>query len=60
MGGAIVLSLVASQSNLNINGIILVAPAIWNLQRETFIKSKFMKIMSKFFPNLSVDGKGLG
>tara|TARA_B100000287_G_C20663140_1_gene790836 strand:+ start:932 stop:1561 length:630 start_codon:yes stop_codon:yes gene_type:complete len=57
MGGAIVLSLVASEKKLPISGIILVAPAIWNFTEQNFIKSKFMKIMSKIFPNLSVDGK---
>ena len=57
MGGAIVLSLVASEKKLPISGIILVAPAVWNFTEQNFIKSKFMKIMSKIFPNLSVDGK---
>ena len=57
MGGAIVLSLVASEKKLPISGIILLAPAIWNFTEQNFIKSKFMKIMSKIFPNLSVDGK---
>ena len=41
MGGAIVLSLAASQSSLNINGIILVAPAIWNFTERNFLKANF-------------------
>ena len=41
MGGAIVLSLAASQSSLNINGIILVAPAIWNFTKRNFLKVNF-------------------
>ena len=58
MGGAIVLSLAASQSNLNINGIILVAPAIWNFTERNFFKSKFLGLISYFFPRLSINGKG--
>ena len=31
----------SESSSLNINGIILVAPAIWNFTEETFLKANF-------------------
>ena len=58
MGGAIFLSLVASHSSLNISGIILVAPVVWNFTERNFFKSKFLGFHLVFFPRLSVDGKG--
>ena len=58
MGGAIVMSLVR-QKNLSINGLIFVAPAIWNFQDQNFFLSKILLFFSKIFPNLSLSGKNL-
>ena len=38
MGGAIVTSLANKYKNLPIEGVILVAPAIWNFYRKNFFK----------------------
>ena len=58
MGGAIVTSLIANQKDLPIDGAILVAPALWNFSERNFFKSLFMSLISKLFPNLTVDSKG--
>ena len=58
MGGAIIISLAASHPNLNISGIILVAPAVWNFTKRNFFKSNFLGLVSNFFPHLSIDSKG--
>ena len=57
MGGAITISLVEKNKELPINGVILVAPAIWNFTETNFIKSIPLKFMSKVFPKLQVSGK---
>ena len=59
MGGAIVLTLANLEKNLPIDGIILVAPAIWNFTEQNFLKSLTMNFLSKLFPNLRVSGKGI-
>lgn len=56
MGGAILMSLVRKK-NLSINGLIFVAPAIWNFQEQNFFLSKILLFFSKFFPNFSLSGK---
>ena len=38
--------------------LILVAPAIWNFTERKFFKSKFLGLISYFFPSLSINGKG--
>ena len=57
MGGAITISLVKKHKELPINGVILVAPAIWNFTETNFIKGIPLKFMSKIFPKLQVSGK---
>ena len=59
MGGAITISLLEKQKNIPIDGVILVAPAIWNFTETNFFKSFSLKIMSNIFPNLKINGKGL-
>ena len=59
MGGAILFSLINSNKNLPIDGIILIAPAIWNFKKRNFFKSLTLNFFSKIFPNLSLSGKGL-
>jgi len=57
MGGAIVLSLANSQKNLPIDGIILIAPALWNFSQTNTFKSFTMKVFSNIFPKLKISGK---
>ena len=59
MGGAIVISIAEKQKEIPIDGLILVAPALWNFTETNFIKSLPLKLMSKVLPKLQVDGKGL-
>ena len=40
MGGAIVVSLANQNKTLPIEGVVLVAPAIWNFTEENFLKVK--------------------
>jgi alpha-beta hydrolase superfamily lysophospholipase len=56
MGGAIVASTVIKNKNLQIDGVILVAPAIWNFSEMNPIKKIFLNIISKLLPNLKLDG----
>jgi len=58
MGGAIVTSLITNEKDLPINGVVLVAPALWNFSEKNFFKSLFMSLMSRSFPNLKVESKG--
>ena len=59
MGGAIVLSLANSKKNLPIDGIILVAPVIWNFTERNFFKSLTLNFFSKIFPSIKISGDGL-
>ena len=59
MGGAILISLLNSEKNLPIEGVILVAPALWNFTERNFFKSLSLNLISKIFPNLSLSGKGI-
>ena len=56
MGGAIVASAVIKNKNLQIDGVILVAPAIWNFSEMNPIKRIFLKVISTLLPNLELDG----
>ncbi len=58
MGGAIVISLANSHKNLPIDGIVLVAPAIWNFTERNFFKSLTLSLLSKIFPDVKVSGDG--
>ena len=59
MGGAILISLLNLEKNLPIEGVILIAPAIWNFTERNFFKSLSLNLLSKIFPNLSLSGKGV-
>lgn len=59
MGGAIVTSLANRNKNLPIEGVILVAPAIWNFTEKNFFKKTTLKIFAMIFPNIEVSGKGI-
>lgn len=59
MGGAITISLLEKQKEIPIEGVVLVAPAIWNFTETNFFKSLPLKLMSKIFPKLRIDSKGL-
>ncbi len=59
MGGAIVISLACKYNDLPIDGLILVAPAIWNFSESNFWKSLTLRFFSTIFPNLKVSGKGI-
>ena len=59
MGGAIILSLANKYHDLPIDGLILVAPAIWNFSESNFWKSLTLRVFSTIFPNLKVSGKGI-
>ena len=56
MGGAIVTSTLIKNKDLQIDGVILVAPAIWNFSKMNPIKKIFLNILSTLLPNLSLDG----
>ena len=56
MGGAIVVSTLIKNKNLEIDGVILVAPAIWNFSEMNPIKKIFLNFFSTLFPNLKLDG----
>lgn len=59
MGGAISISLVNRIDGLPLDGLILVAPAIWNFSESNYLKSIFLKFFSTIFPKLRVSGKGI-
>ena len=52
MGGAILISLINRYKDLPIDGVILIAPAIWNFTETNFLKSIPLRAFSKIFPNL--------
>ena len=55
MGGAIVLSTI-QRYNIKVDGVILIAPAVWNFSERNKIKSFFLKTLSRIFPNLKLRG----
>ncbi|MFL2679875.1 MAG: alpha/beta fold hydrolase [Alphaproteobacteria bacterium] len=59
MGGAIALSLISEKKSLPIDGIILIAPAIWNFTEKNPLKSFLMNFFSRIFPYFQVDGDSL-
>ena len=56
MGGAIVTSTLIKNKDLQIEGVILVAPAIWNFSKTNPIKKIFLNVLSSLLPNLKLDG----
>ncbi len=59
MGAAISISLANQIDELPLDGLILVAPAVWNFSESNYFKSLFLKFFSTIFPNLKVSGKGI-
>ena len=55
MGGAIVLSTI-QRYNIKVDGVILIAPAVWNFSERNKIKGFFLKTLSSVFPNLKLRG----
>ena len=56
MGGAIVISTLVRNEDLQIDGVILVAPAIWNFSEMNPVKKIFLTTLSTLLPNLKLDG----
>ena len=42
--------------DLQIDGVILIAPAIWNFSKMNPIKKIFLNVLSSLLPNLKLDG----
>ncbi len=59
MGGAIILSFINKFNDLPIEGVILVAPAIWNFSDQNFWKSISLRFFSFIFPNFKISAKGI-
>ena len=59
MGAAISISLTNQIDELPLDGLILVAPAIWNFSESNYFKSLFLKFFSTILPKLKVSGKGI-
>ena len=53
MGGAIVISTLIKNKDLQIDGVILVAPAIWNFSKMNPIKKIFLNILSTLHQTLN-------
>lgn len=58
MGGALLINTLMKKK-IRPDGVILVAPAIWNFSQDNFLKSKFLNFISHFFPNLSIKGSNV-
>ena len=59
MGGAILFSLINKQKSLPIEGVVFVAPAIWDFSKTNFLKSLTLRFFSKILPNFKISGKGV-
>ncbi len=59
MGGILVINSIIDKKKLDIEGVILVAPAIWNFSEKNFFKSTFLSVASFLLPNLTVEGSTL-
>ena len=59
MGGVLVVNSIINKKKLKLNGVILVAPAIWNFSEKNFFKSSFLSFLSFILPSLSVEGSSL-
>ncbi len=59
MGGVLVINSIIDKKRLDIEGVILVAPAIWNFSEKNFFKSTFLSVASFLLPNLTVEGSSL-
>ena len=59
MGGAVVLSSLADEHPPRVDGVILVAPAVWSRKDMPFIYTTALWIGAHTFPWLHVSGEGL-
>jgi alpha-beta hydrolase superfamily lysophospholipase len=59
MGGAIVISTATATQQLPIDGIILVAPAVWGRQTMPWYQNVLLWTLSHAMPWLTLTGKGL-
>lgn len=59
MGGAVVLTALASETPLQADGVILVAPAVWSRADMPFYYSTALWLTAHTMPWLTVTGKGL-
>jgi alpha-beta hydrolase superfamily lysophospholipase len=59
MGGAVVLSSLASNHRPNVDGVILVAPAVWSRQDMPLLYRIALWTAAHFLPSMTVSGKGL-
>ena len=59
MGGAVVISTVAQAENLPVDGIVLVAPAVWGRQTMPWYQNMLLWTLSHTMPWLTLTGSGL-
>lgn len=59
MGGAVLLSSLASDHKPNVDGAILVAPAVWSREDMPFYYRIALWTAAHFLPSMTVSGKGL-
>ncbi len=58
MGGAVTM-VAAAQADMGVDGIVLVAPAIWSRDTMNPIQSWVLKVTAHTFPSLMLTGSGL-
>jgi alpha-beta hydrolase superfamily lysophospholipase len=59
MGGAVVLSSLAAPRKPNVDGVILVAPAVWSREDMPLLYRIALWTAAHFLPSMTVTGKGL-
>lgn len=60
MGGAIAMVTMARAKAPAVDGVILVAPAVWGRQTMGFVQRWALALVSSTLPSLSLSGSGLG
>lgn len=58
MGGLLAINSLIAEG-VKVDGVILVAPAIWNFSEKHFFKSKALSLLSFLLPDLALEGGGL-
>jgi alpha-beta hydrolase superfamily lysophospholipase len=59
MGGSVVLTALASEHSPRVNGVILVAPAVWSREDMPFVYGTVLWITAHIVPGMHVSGEGL-
>jgi len=59
MGGAVIMSTMASRPNTNIDGVILLAPAVWARHTQPWYQRTALWLAVNFFPGWTPTGEGL-